>query len=668
MDITSEQLIQESFDARTANVSTASHRIQDLDELRAFQLRKRKEFEQQLNKNRLNYRQWIRYARWEIDYNRDFRRARSIMERALSVDPQYIPFWTLYIHLELGHKNINHARNLLDRATTTLPRNAKLWFVYVQTEEALKNYAMVRNIFERWLRWDPDSAAWDAYVHFEMRYDEIDRVRALLRRYAARYPEGTAWEQWADFELAKGDVAHIRAVFETAANTMLAVAPNCEHLASITSRWAQWEASQLEYERARAIYTLLVEDKRIGPDQRERIRREQTTFERRHGDSNDIAATVMEKRRDECARRVTEHPLVDAWWAYLDVLDETHSDTGAILARAVEQVPSHVPGKKSVEMRRYAYLWIRYGMWAEFTCGDEERAREVWRNAVATFAKQKVAFAKVWIAYAEFELRTAGLSAARAVLGRAIGVSAKPKIFKFYITLERRLGHWDRVRRLYSRWLEVLPSLDVVFEYIDFERDAGEHARVDVLFEVGREIEREGKEKTEKSEEEKTTGYQISPLFHKLIEYLKDEMRYDDARERFERELEANGYPSSVFIALALFESSILTAAQRVEYDAGTLDEAVVGDEHRTNLRAVFERAENYYRIHERPHDRLVVLQAWRSYEGAHGTEEKQKAVDAKMPVFAQGADGQVEYVFPLAKPDVSRFMANAMKWKGKGK
>ncbi len=60
---------------------------------------------------------------------KEFRRARSIFERALDVDSTTIKVWLRYIEAEMKTRNINHARNLLDRAVTILPRVDKARFI-----------------------------------------------------------------------------------------------------------------------------------------------------------------------------------------------------------------------------------------------------------------------------------------------------------------------------------------------------------------------------------------------------------------------------------------------------------------------------------------------------------------------------------------------------------
>lgn len=111
---------------------------------------RRKDFEDKLRRQRHHMATWIKYALWEAN-QQDFRRARSVFERALQVDPNNANLWLRYIETEMKNKNINAARNLFDRVVCLLPRVDQFWFKYAHFEELLGNYAGARTIFERYV-------------------------------------------------------------------------------------------------------------------------------------------------------------------------------------------------------------------------------------------------------------------------------------------------------------------------------------------------------------------------------------------------------------------------------------------------------------------------------------------------------------------------------------
>lgn len=673
--VTSESILQEAFDNKDKPLYRPKQSIQDLEELRSFQLTKRREYEQQLNKNRLNFGQWIRYAKWEADHNKDIVRARSIFERALDVNVQHIPFWIHYIQFELSNKNINHARNLLDRGTTTLPRVNKLWFLYVQTEETLKNYTMVRTIFERWLDWRPDYSAWDAYVNFEKRYDEYDNIRRIFVRYVKESPSGETWLKWIEMELRASRSTKqsqvIRSVFEAAVDSCLSNKKllGDAKLALIISKWADWEVSVREYERARLIYTLLLDpNTRITllETQRQEIHHSFTQFEKTHGNKDTIETSIISKRRLKYETDLKSEPCdYDAWWALLNIADN-HNELIKLFDQAVSYSPKDPT--KTIKWKRYILLWVRYALWQEYDNKDVEAARIIWNNCLKSIPKT-IIFGKIWIRFAEFELRNSDLLRARKVLGRAIGQSTRPKrnILRFYIGLEKRLGEWDRVRKLYERWLELCAmsdenTLEVLTEYVEFERTLNEHDRVIAIYNIGIQL--------------IDSDVKVLPqenLYISFINYYKDEMKYAEARSLY-RGLVAK-YPSpKVWISLALFESSIASEAQLKVYNESEEDEFefTVEDEHREATRKIFKEANQYYKISKQ--ERLVILEAWKNYEITHGDKESQDLVDAKLPTIVKRkktVDGveeeYVDYIFPedeVKTAGLNKFLANARKWK----
>lgn len=70
----------------------------------------------------------------------EYKRARSVYERALEVEYKNVGLWLKYIEMEMRHKFINHARNLFERAIDILPREEQFWFKYAYMEEVLGNY------------------------------------------------------------------------------------------------------------------------------------------------------------------------------------------------------------------------------------------------------------------------------------------------------------------------------------------------------------------------------------------------------------------------------------------------------------------------------------------------------------------------------------------------
>lgn len=670
--ITSESIIKDSLEHQI-RLEKPKQSIEDLEELRSLQLTKRREYELQLNKNKLNYGQWIRYARWEIEFNHDFKRARSIYERALLVNVEHVPFWTNYIKFELSHNNINHARNLLDRAVGTLPRVDKFWFLYVQTEETVQNFNKVRQLFKSWIKWNPPAAVWDAYVSFERRYEETENVREVFSNYVLKHPRGETWINWIDFEINVGDVQYIRNVFELSIDNLLKVNPNDKKIPEIIEKWAFWEYKSSENERANEIFRFILDKSKFSfdADQYQRLLQAFTSFESKFGDENNLTENVILKRKLKYVSNVEKNPNdIDSWWLLLDMM------YGDELEEWMEKSIANVPkdSEKTILWRRYVFLWIKYCLYLEFSTKDIEKARELWNKSLSITSKDLM-FGKLWILYTEFEIRNSDepINKARKVLGRSIGSMVKPKdkIFKYYVELEKRLGEWDRVRKIYEKWLEVSftnnrKALKVLLDYVEFEKELQEFNRCEALFSMGLEFIQQD------LIADKLTPYDY--LYMSFIEYYKEQFEYSKALDLFEKLVD--DYDNvKVWITYANFYSTIPTDTQLQEFNASNEQEFTfeLGEEQRENTRRIYRRALDHYKSTGESESRLVILEAWRQYEEENGDDESLKSVAAKFPQIVKRMINEnniqterLEYIFPDDKPTIpnlSKFLQNAKKW-----
>lgn len=630
---------------------------QDLEEFRSWQLVKRREFEQQLNKNRLNFGQWLRYARWEANECHDLARARSVYERALDVDVAYVPFWVQYIRFELAHKAVSHARNLLDRATSVLPYVAKLWFLAVQTEEALKNYAKVKLTFERWLEWRPEPVAWDAYVSFATRHGDTELARQIYLRYVDQHPTTDTWLKWAALERDQpANIGNTRLVYQTGAERLLRAQD--AKVAEFIDSWTQWETSVQEYHRARAIFDTILAGKEVSllASVRHQIVTVKAQFDRLYGQDTQLLDENVASWRILSYRQLVEADPrdYDLWWQLLKLAPDE-----ATFEAAVAQPPLMLD-RKLASWNRYVFIWIRYALWLEYAAEDVERARSVWQRCVQAIPHAKFLFAKMWIEYSRFETRAGGLAEGRKVLGKAIGktskIPPKAKLFRYYIDVERKVGEWLRVRKLYEKWMEALVAhgggsgrwVDVLRQYVDFESSIGEDERVKALVSLAGE-----------------SGDVHAREF--AISWYNDELLYDELRQLYEDAVTSNPALVTTWIAYALFESQIPTDEQLDAFNASddTELELEITDAHRKATRKVFTRAIEAIGDNAKAH--IAILKTWKEYEDVNGDEANQRRLQEMQPIKLD--DGT--YEFPevaevVAKPNLAKFLASAKAWQKK--
>ncbi|KAL3310979.1 Crooked neck-like protein 1 [Cichlidogyrus casuarinus] len=452
VQITAEQLLREAKERELeVTPSAPKQKITNQAELKEFQLRKRKDYEDNVRKNRMAMQNWIKYAKFE-EAQGEIQRARSVFERALDVEYKNVGLWLKYAEMEMRNKQVNHARNLWDRGVTLMPRVNQFWYKYTHMEEVLGNIAGARQIFERWMEWQPEEQAWHAFINFELRYKELDRARLVYERFVLVHPEGKNWIKYAKFEERNNFVQSARNVFERAVEFFGTDNPQ----AKLLIEFAKFEERQKEHERARVIYKYALEN--LPKSECQDIYKAYTLHEKRFGDRVAIEDVIVSKRKFQYEEEVTQNPLnYDSWFDYVRLMEEEASSeqTREIYERAVANVP---PLKEKRFWRRYIYLWINYALYEELTTQDVERTRQVYQFCLKLIPHKVFTFAKIWLYAAKFEVRQRNLVEARKLLGTAIGMCPKDKLFRGYIELEIQLREFDRCRKLYEKFLEYSPE------------------------------------------------------------------------------------------------------------------------------------------------------------------------------------------------------------------
>jgi crooked neck len=627
IQITAEQLLREASERQTKPLPKPQQKIQDKEELLEYQLLKRKECEDAVRRNRTAIGAWLRYADLEEKWN-ELDRCRSVYERALE-HQQNQTLWLKYVEMEMRQKNVNRARNLLDRVVAILPRVDVFWLKYTMMEEVLGNVQGARLVFERWMKWEPSEEAWMSYVQFETRYKEFDRARAVFRRFVTCRPHPKNWIRYAKFEEERGDVAMARRVYENCVEEIPDFVDQNFYIS-----FASFETRCKEYERARLIYQYALDSLQ----EKENLYNAYTRFEKQFGDKDQVEEVMLSKKRLDYEAALLEQPWVyDTWFDYLR-LEESLGQIEKIrhvYERAIAQVP---PVKEKRYWRRYVYLWIYYAVWEELETGDKTRCETIYTSLLELIPHSVFTFAKCWTLYARFLIRQHRVDQARKCMGRAIGSCPKPKLYQDYIQLELGLREFDRVRVLYTKFLEWDPTRCMTWiQYCELESMLGEDERCRALYELG--ISREELDTPEL-------------LWKSYLDFEMDRSEWVRCRDLYKRLLQRTDHVK-VYISWANFE--------RVAGDGGV-----------ERARKVFEETMEQYRKQGNNASRVTLLEAWMDFETEHGTPDSLERVRKQVPKAVkrrrrveQGWEEYFDYVFPEEEDGSHvRLLALAHQWK----
>lgn len=637
VQITAEQLLQEANATKIEKVAPKpKQRVTDPDELAQLQLRKRKEFEDNIRKNRTGMANWMKYGMWE-DMQGELERARSVFERGLDVDHRCTTLWLKYAEMEMKNKQVNHARNVWDRAVTILPRINQFWYKYSYMEEMLGNVAGARRVFERWMQWEPEEQAWLSYIKMELRYKEMDNARSIYERFIIIHPETRNWIRYARFEENYGNISNARSIYERAVEFFGEEAMD----ERLMMGFARFEEACQEYERARTIYKFALD--KLPKSQAEDLFKAYTHFEKKYGDRAGIEDVIINKRKFQYEESVKANPTnYDIWFDYIKLMESDGSidATREVYERAIANIP---PIKEKGYWRRYIYLWIYYAIYEEMVTQDNERAREVYLACLNIIPHATFTFSKVWLLYAQFEIRQKDLTAARKKLGTALGKCPTPKLFKGYIELELQLREFDRCRKLYEKFLEFNPSNCTTWiKYAELEAILGDTERARAIYELG--INQPSIDMPE-------------ILWKAFIDFEIEEDDGERVQELYERLLDRTQH-LKVWMSYAKYSSLKRQAS---------------------DVREIYERAHKHVRDEGSNEERAMLLEAWREFEKGHGDTETQEMIEKKLPRRVKkkrktyredGSDGGWEeywdYVFPEDQNIESslRLLQMARQWK----
>lgn len=451
IQITAEQILRDSQDHKHQAVKPPTQRIMGEEELNDYKLKKRIDFENNLRRQKHHIYTWIKYATWEESLQ-EFRRARSIFERAIDIDYKNISLWLKYAEMEMRHKFINHARNVWERACTYLPRVDQFWYKYAYMEEMLGNYNRARAIFEKWMTWNPPESAWMAYFKFEQRMSEFENCRKIMYRYLEAFPKLESYLKVARYEEKNRNREAARQIYEKALEDLGDGGMKEVYFLY----FAKFETKCKEIERAREIYRYGLEN--IPKEKAYKLYDAYVMFEKQHGTKDEIDDLILNKRRLLYREKVNANPLnYDAWFD-LTNLELSTGSFDRVRETFKEAVKNAPPAQEKRFWRRYIYLWINYAVFEELDANNIENANAVYEQVLNLIPHHIFTFSKIWIMYAHFQLRCKNLDKVRKIFGMAIGKCPREKIFNAYVELELQLANIDRCRKIYEKYLEVFPD------------------------------------------------------------------------------------------------------------------------------------------------------------------------------------------------------------------
>lgn len=242
------------------------------------------------------------------------------------------------------------------------------------------------------------------------------------------------------------------------------------------------------------------------------------------------------------------------------------------------------------------------------------------------------------------------LAAARKTLGQAIGRCPKDKLFKGYIELETKLHEFSRCRKLFEKHIEFNPSNAATWiRFAELEIALEDDERARAIFEMA--VSQETLDMPEL-------------VWKAFIDFEEESQEFERTRRLFERLLKKTDHVK-VWISYAHFEINADESG----------DEENVSEEAKSRARKVFERAYASLKEKDLKEERVVLLNAWKSFESIHGAPEDLEKVEKQMPrrvkkrrkLDDDSYEEYMDYLFPAdeqANAGVLKLLQAAHQWK----
>lgn len=287
------------------------------------------------------------------------------------------------------------------------------------------------------------------------------------------------WIDYALFEEMHGYADKARVVFGRALEQIR----DRNMKARLIIEFARFEGRQKEHERARMIFKHAIEE--LPCDASSDLMKARAIYEINNGYYTEKKNIPGRRRKEQLKEDIAADPRnYDAWLEYLLYIEEWRGD--ATVRRFYEQAVANTPiGKDKDSWRDYISIWIAYANFEENLAKSIKRTRKVYKACLDIIPHRLFTFSKIWLGYAQFELRCKDSVAAREALSQAMLIRPRNKLFRGYIAVEAGLGEFERCRILYKKFLEFRPECCTTWtKYAEMEVSLGEIDRARVIFKL----------------------------------------------------------------------------------------------------------------------------------------------------------------------------------------
>lgn len=229
--------------------------------------KRRVHYEEQVATNPNNYDAWLDLCRLE-EATGDLDRVRDVYERGIANVPptQEKRHWRRYLYLFLFYAiheetvgEVERARQIYEECIRLIPHKrftaAKVWLLFADFLVRQNDLTGGRRILGQAIGRCPKDKLFRGYISLEMRTYSFDRCRTLYSKWLEFNPTNCqTYIKFAELEIGLDDIVRARAIYEIGIDQ-----PDLDMPELLWKSYIEFEESEGEYDRARALYERLLE-------------------------------------------------------------------------------------------------------------------------------------------------------------------------------------------------------------------------------------------------------------------------------------------------------------------------------------------------------------------------------------------------------------------------
>ena len=448
--------------------------------------------------------------------------------------------------LEAKNRRFRQARDVLQKGMDLYPLDHNLFTAAGKVEERVGNYTQARDLYMESLRLEPSAPTLVAFALLELKHPQyptttstettIDKkeikvanftlIRGLFEEALMLDPRnGPAYNAYGNAEAKRGNIEEARSVFERGTKA------NCSDAASIYHGYGMLEISVGNVEKARSILYDGLENVR---EHQDAISSDNPNRDRAAFLSHTLGMLELNSNRATSALTI-----------FQEGIDRCGNSSQLLLGAALsemrlgkDEAARGLFERSAYANKKHAQAWQAWGI-METKAGNFNRASELFQEGI----KHAPWHGSLWHGYASLEVRRGNIANARTLFtgGLKKARNRHDALYQGWATLEMREGNHEKARKLISEALTRNKQNGrgwIIASQI--EEEEGNDGLSLMMLRRGIECDPDNAE-----------------LYRKLGDHLLGKGKIDDAREIYEKGIDADEMYAPLYHSLAELEARI---------------------------------------------------------------------------------------------------------------